>query len=194
MSDIDLDCVDGTGNDSVVQTFRRMYPHAQRVHSVGHLVHSILGALGSGRQIRRLRIFGHGAPGYQGLGQSAGGPPATSGYRCIQFSGGDLAYRDVLAQLCGRFARWTDTGLSDGHGRAHDTDRSGWVEMHGCNVAAGAEGLKLIVELSALWRVNVAGGSGYQIPNPGFEGPYVVAYPNRTLQTKMGTPVTAMTI
>jgi hypothetical protein len=165
---IDIDCVDGTGTDPESQVDRRLYPRALRVHSLGHMVDSILGyllAAGSPR-IRRLRVFAHGAPGRQGLGQSAGGPDATAHYREISIE--YLRYVDILARLRGHF------------------ERGGWVELHGCRVGAGIAGHELVRTLSAVWQVRVAAGMGDQTIDPGFEGKYIVGLPNGTVQVKFG--------
>lgn len=182
MTPIDIDCVDGTGRDEVVAEFRTMYPRALRVHSVGHMVRSILGRLGSGGAIRRLRVFGHGAPGVQGLGRSQGGNKATLTYHSISIFAGVLRYRDILSQLTARFHHWNENGAN----------RLGWVELHGCNVGAAGQGDGLVRLLAGLWRVNVAAGTGYQISQPGFEGYYVVAHPDGTVHTKLGTAVRTM--
>lgn len=185
MAHVNIDCVDGTGTDEFVQELRQMYPGALRVDSVGHMVHSVLGRLGSGRQIGRLRIFGHGSPGAQGLGQSH---TVSQPWRMIGIDARcALLFRDTLALLTGRFAHWT---VAAAPGRPEHS-RAGWVELHGCDVAAGG-GVLLVTDLASLWGVNVAAGTGTQDWTPGFEGYYVVGHPDGSYDTKMGTEVTGL--
>ncbi len=171
MAHMDIDCVDSTGNDETVKTFRRALPMALRVHTVGHMVRSIEHQLGLGRanKLRRLRVFAHGSPGEQGLGRSQNVQAVN--YLSIRMSGNELSYRDVLASLQGRFAS------------------GGWVELHGCSVGQGEPGRRLTLALARLWRVNVLAGTVTQYTSAGFETSYIVAHPNGQVQERSGHQV-----
>lgn len=154
---IDIDCVDGTGTDEAMVLNRALFPDALRVHSVGHMVRSILAVL-SQRRLRRLRIFAHGDPGRQGLGRSAQIGQIGVDYLALQLrDDGTLAHRELLGQLRGKFLP------------------GGWAELHGCSVA-GEDGQRLLRELAKAWQVNVAAGIGVQHSAAGWEGNYLVAH------------------
>ncbi len=165
MAEMNIDCVDAGGikNDEAMRIYRRNMPNALHVHSVGHMVRSIE---------QRLRIFGHGMPGAQGLGQSlyALGPKSRS-YRIIQMAGNQLEYANVLASLHGRFAQ------------------GGWVELHGCEVGQGEPGRRLTRALAQLWGVNVAAGTVIQNTSAGFETRYIVARPDGHVSEHTGNYV-----
>ncbi len=175
---LDLDCVDATGRDETVAWFRQHLPHALRVHSIGHMVRSVQQHLGEAGRIRRLRVFGHGAPGIQGLGRSHEYHPKRP-YLNIQVSKGQLQYRDVLSDLQGRFSTARPRG---------------WVELHGCQVGAGGAGgpgQALALALAQLWQVPIAAGAVIQNTDAGFETCYIVAYPNGRVQWRTGHYVTS---
>lgn len=173
---MDIDCVDAGGikNDEAMMAYRRSMPHALHVHSVGHMVRSIDNRLGRNTRntIRRLRVFGHGTPGGQGLGQSQYmfGPKSRS-YLTIRMAGNHLQYESVLAGLCGKFAP------------------GGWVELHGCEVGQGEAGKNLTKALARLWGVNVAAGTVIQQTDAGFETRYIVAQPGGHVMEHTGNYV-----
>jgi hypothetical protein len=115
--------------------------------------------------IRRLRVFGHGSRGRQGLGRSRTQGP---GYLEIRMAGGQLQYQDELVRLQGRFAA------------------GGWAELHGCSVGDGSEGRALVVALARLWHVSVAAGTFAQWPGGGFEVSYIVARRDGRVVERLG--------
>ena len=166
---INIDCVDwqSTG-DAYVSVIQRRLPAALKVNSVGQMVNLIEQRLGSNRRMRRLRIFGHGISGVQGLGNS-GSLFQTNLYNQITIgSNSEVLYADILGRLRTRF-------LS-----------GGWAELHGCNVGASAVGWNLLKGLARLWQVNVAAGTSLQTTAAGFEVAYRVAQPNGQVRWRRG--------
>jgi hypothetical protein len=138
MADVLIDCVDGTGRDDNGFYRRRILPTAIRVNTIGHMVDAIVARLGHSDRIRRLRIFGHGSPGRQGLGNSSVGGIWTHEISLAYFA----VQRPYLERLCGHFAP------------------GGWVELSGCEVGACTTGANLLRSLAILWDVHVAAGIG----------------------------------
>ncbi len=156
---MDLDCVDATGTDETMLTFRQRLPGAIPMNSVGQFVRSVENRLGAG-SLNRLRIFGHGGSGVQVLG---GGRRPPHWYNVIQVVGDSVTGADELQRLKSRFAA------------------RGWAELHGCSVAHGEPGRQLLTRLAHLWGVPVAGGTVIQNTGAGFEWRYAVASPNGRL-------------
>jgi hypothetical protein len=129
---------------------RRNFPGALRASSVREMVEAIERLVSQSRSqfpdgvlIRRLRIFGHGRPGIQVMG---GDPSTNSPLRTMQVGrDGRLTNARVLQVLSrGYFAA------------------GAVVELHGCQVAAGSNGRRLLEELHCLWGVIVRGGQDDQ--------------------------------
>ena len=161
MADQRIDCVDSMGQDENGHYRRLILPDAIRINTIGQMVSAILGRLGQGDRIQRLRVFGHGCPGYQGLGNSE--RASSDWYHSISMH----YWRQqspVLSRLCGHFAP------------------DGWVELSGCHVGQGSAGQALLLHLAQLWGVEVAAGVEYQSPDPGLEGPVPVAFPDGTVR------------
>ena len=170
---INIDCVDCyrvDRNDLAVRIFQQRLPDALRVSSIGHMVDLIEGRLGAAGKMRRLRIFGHGIPGAQGLGNSYH-LFTTDLYNQITLRpGNEVGYADVLGRLTPRF------------------DRGGWVELQGCSVGGGPQGWNLLKALAELWQVNVAAATVCQTPDAGFEVQYRVAERGGRVHTRRGNP------
>lgn len=167
---MDIDCVDWhREGDSSTAADQQHLPDAIRVNSVGQMVRLIDLRLANDR-IRRLRIFGHGDPGVQGLGNSISSQ--THLYNQITTDTGTrVTYANVLGGLRGKFAQ------------------GAWVELHGCSVGAGAAGWNLLKGLAQLWQVKVAAGVVDQDDGGGFEGAYYrVAWPDGRVYSRRGHP------
>jgi hypothetical protein len=158
---MNIDVVDsGSGTDNGhINAQRLLHPGAIFAGDVGQMVTLILNRIGTSGNIERLRLFGHAAPGEQGMGNSE---HTVKPYQLIEIDGhGRLTNRDQLARLCGHFAP------------------NAVVELHGCNIARNHRGRELMRQLSALWNVRVRGGVENQHADAGdrFEGPVVEAHP-----------------
>ena len=166
---MNIDCVDGYSDPTMDMFHEQLGPAALRVDTVGQMVKAIEQQLGKDFLIRRLRIFGHGIPGAQGLGNSYH-LFETALYRQITLEIGDRAeYANVLGRLRGKF------------------EQHGWVELHGCSVGAGANGWNLLKALARLWQAKVAAGVVEQWTTPGFEGAYYrVAWPDGRVYARHG--------
>lgn len=135
---MDVDVVDGIGADSVTVHDRSFFPGALRVVGLGDLVSQVVRHVGLTRDLRRLRIIGHGGPGHQGLGDSR---HATN----IFDSSAAISLNWMMME------NLADLFRSDG-----------WLELHGCNVARGLEGKLYLGRLASILRVPVRAGTGLQ--------------------------------
>ncbi len=151
---------------------RRWHPNAVHSHDVMSLVQGVLGRATSDT-ISRLRIFGHGRSGQQGVGGGiqTGHPQVSQRIGVDSLADplpGALWNRGVLAALCGRF---TPDAL---------------VELHGCHVGARWAGEILCWQLAQLWQVRVRAGIADQVADAHdrFEGRFYVEADGRpgTLQ------------
>jgi hypothetical protein len=101
-----------------------------------------------------LRIIGHGAPGSQAMGDSN----MTSHPRQLIAldRSGHLMNRAILVRLRGYF------------------DSASWVELHGCNVGNGRQGIALLTALNSLWGIPVSAGINTQFARTlGLDGPKI---------------------
>ena len=57
---LDIDVVDGIGQDLVTIQDRGFFPHALRVANLGDLVSQLVARIGFSHDLRRLRVIGHG--------------------------------------------------------------------------------------------------------------------------------------
>jgi hypothetical protein len=175
MADMNIDVVDGIGRDGYARAVRRRLERISDpilVNSAASLVALVLGRLG-GNRLRRLRIFGHGTGGQQGLGNSrAPGPLQEIAVHCTghtESSCGAISNQNHLRSLTGHFAR------------------DGWVELLGCDVADGVQGRSLLRQLAALWNVPVKASEDDQFPRSarrGLRGQVVVAYPSGAVEVR----------
>lgn len=159
MSGTNIDVVDLSEIDPAMCSIRNRLRGEIPVSTVENMVNSILHRIGPQRQIRRLRIYGHGGPGSQGLGYSSNLHPDFA----LQLQVGDpthLIYEQKLEELRGRFAP------------------DGWAELHGCGVAADVGGYLLLRQLAHVWGVPVKAGWQTQHSAPGMEGGVYVAWPD----------------
>lgn len=170
-TDLERDSITGavirnrrTGVLDTVGTIRRdqiNHPQAILVSDINQMVRDILARAGStGSTISRLRFFGHGSSGTQGLANSHSSDKMYSQYLVVDTSG-NLVNRRLLAQLRGHFAP------------------GAIVELHGCNVVLGHYGRQLLRQLADLWNVRVRGGAETQWADSAdiIEGPTIEAYP-----------------
>jgi hypothetical protein len=180
MSEINIDVV-STGSNDAILAVGEMLPNKIVAMNVPHMLLQICGRLGSTHKLRRLRLFGHGAPGLICVGDVPAGLNLNSteenlsqhslatircvGHRIVNGLGQTMHTEyfllnvEPLAQLTHRFAP------------------SGWAELHACHVAEGNIGERLLKMLASLWRVNVAGATGDQVPGGGLENTLIVARP-----------------
>jgi hypothetical protein len=180
MADLNVDVVDGVGTDIYARVVRRRLARTERrgesdllfeANTVQDMVNRILNGLGPANRLRRLRIFGHGNEGQQGVGNSRRPAlPQIIMVRCLGHAGGvhcgSLTNQIHLQRLSGRFAA------------------GGWAELHGCDVGDGREGLELLRRLAALWNVPVKASEDTQRPRNarhGLSGLVVAARPDGTI-------------
>lgn len=104
--------------------------------------------------LRRLRIFGHGAPGGQGLGNS-------------------VNMENVLAipQRAGISWEWMLL-----RNIAHCFGPDGYLQLLGCSVGAGLEGKRYVSELARILNVPVSAGIWKQTSGGGTSGQFEIAY------------------
>jgi hypothetical protein len=126
-------------------------------NNVFEMVDVILGKA-KGRPIRKLTITGHGSPGHQEIGRGGSLHTVMGGKE-----------KDALGKLKGHFAPDAE------------------VVLHGCQVAAGQAGEKLLTMLSQILGVPVRGGVAIQRLPPGIEGNEVTAAPDGKGGTKLRT-------
>lgn len=136
MSDIDV--VDATGRDLTTRLDRSFFPHALRATTLQDLVLQVTARIGFHRDLRRLRIIGHGHPGAQGLGDSH--------HLANVFDSSTSVSMDwmTLQNLADVFSP------------------QGWLELHGCNVAQGYAGKAYLARLAGLLGVPVRAGTAVQ--------------------------------
>jgi hypothetical protein len=131
------------------------------------MVNRILNTLGPANKLHRLRIFGHGNEGVQGVSNSRHAPLSqTISVQCRGGVCGPLTNQNHLQRLSGRFAL------------------DGWAELCGCDVGDGVQGLELLQRLAALWNVPVKASEDRQKPRHarrGLGGDVVAARPNGTI-------------
>jgi hypothetical protein len=146
-----------------VMALDRLLAHGEVVgDNIADMVEKVL-AKAAGHPIKYLRIDGHGAPGYQEVGEHGAITNHISD-----------AERSQLMRLRGHF---TSDAL---------------VFLEGCEVAAGTDGEHLLAMLSEMWNVKVTGGVAYQRPLPGHEGSEVTAQPDGHGGTQVSTQESAI--
>jgi Domain of unknown function (DUF4347) len=147
-SEIDIAVVDA--NDVTGWLSSAVRGRAVEVDSIPDMVTKVLARLNPGQRIRRLYIDAHGSPGALYVGSGSGTAAASQ-----------LLTTSTLSSHSANLGRWTGRFSS-----------SAVVTIGGCQVAANADGVALLSQLTALWRVPVRAGSDYQRPLiPGLEGP-----------------------
>jgi|SRR6516165_10335222 hypothetical protein len=111
-------------------------------NGVGDAVAQIINEAGTYGTIDELDFWGHGGPGSMGISRG------TESARNADWAGISVEnfddIKDTLDQLTNYF------------------DQNAVVELHGCNVAKGANGQALLTELANLWGVRVRAGSATQ--------------------------------
>ncbi len=157
---MNIDVIDGLSTDEAMRNNRQILRGEIGVITVSDMVDKILHRLGSDK-LRRLRVFGHGGAGMQGLGNSRDAVRTYATERLLTVQGSQLLHGETLRQLQGKF------------------EAGGWVELRGCQVGSDSSGGLLLQELANLWGVPVKAGVPTQHPGGGFEGTVVVAWPNR---------------
>ena len=113
-------------------------PTPESVRTLGDIVGVVARRCNDG-DLRRLRIFGHGSSGRQGLGDSV--------------SGQNL----LVAPGRGISMDWMNLCTL-----RHFFGSDGFLELHGCNVGDGTEGKVYVARLCALLGVPVRAGRGTQ--------------------------------
>ena len=159
MAIFDLDVMDGhTSYGQSASLLRRSLPRSPlRVNSLGDIVTLAVRRSWGGDRLRRLRVFGHGSAGTQGLSDSVHG-------------------RSVLPAADRISAAWMELC-----NLGHCFDRGGWIELHGCSVADGEVGKRYVASLARTIGVRVRAGRGAQTigggTTRGFENFWVEATP-----------------
>jgi len=141
---INIDAVDAISHDVATLGDRGFFPHALRITSLSDLVRQLTTRIGFSRDLRRLRIIGHGEPGAQGLGDS--------------YEMDIPARRHVFDSSLAVSADWF---MMENLADLFSPD--GWVELHGCNVALGYAGKMYLGRLAQLLHVPVRAGIAPQI-------------------------------
>lgn len=151
--------VENLDNGAIEQALK-IHTRALRTNSVVDLVEQVL-RRSTGFEIQSLRIFGHAHEGSQSV---AGGinEPDFDNLNIAIVGNGQLSHLKQLSRLKGRFAA------------------DAVVELHGCSVAAGHEGLALLRALARLWNVVVRGAFDKQVSDAKaqFEGRYLEVRPD----------------
>lgn len=182
MGRVNLDILSDTQtSDYAMEEVRRSLPNGIVVSSVLDMVDKINRRTVNDK-LGRLRVFGHGSPGHQAVGSVL--VRQTAGRSHYDYAGDSskllVVVRVILAARDG-----TTGGSSDALFNKHKLLQlksrfasDGWVELHGCNVAMGELGTRLLRNLALLWQVSVKAGLELQFSGGGFEGRTVVARPN----------------
>ncbi len=130
--------------------------------SIKELVDAVI-AKANGHPIGILTITGHGMRGSQELGDRGDIDTTMSASELIEL---------------GRLHRYFAPGAQ--------------VVLHGCEVAAGKSGERLLHDLASLWRVQVRAGVSYQRLPPGLEGTEVSARAEGEWRVEMTTHESAL--
>lgn len=140
MALFDLDVMDGHASyRHSANVLRQSLPRPPvRVNGLRDIVTLAVQRSWSGDQLRRLRVFGHGSAGAQGLSDSVHGQGVLPAADRISA---------VWVELCNL---------------GHCFDRSGWMELHGCNVGDGEVGKRYVATLARTLGVRVRAGRGTQ--------------------------------
>lgn len=193
MAEILIDIIsEGPSTDVAILNVRQSLPNAIVCVNIPDMVDRIQRQLGAQGSIKRLRIFGHGAPGLACVGNVPATLSLANENQQIQMNSSKiitlieqiginrqgvvmqrnhaLLNEDRLALLRGRFSR------------------QGWVELHACKVAHGAPGEALLKKLASVWQVQVKGGVVDQVAGGGLEGTSLVAYPSGQIQSRPPSP------
>jgi len=152
---VDLDVMDGSISYafSAMCLVRDLNAVPEPVHSTADLVNLVNRRCNAG-DLRRLRIFGHGSPGSQGLGDSVSG-------------GNELA----IPRRAGISWQWMLlTNI------AHFFGPDGYLQLHGCSVGAASEGKRYVSELARILNVPVSAGIWKQVVGGGRSGEFEIAY------------------
>lgn len=188
MGEVNIDVLSNTPTrDYAMEDFRRRMPHGLLVTSVSGMVQSISNRLTGRDRLKRLRIFGHGSPGHQVVGHVS-----------LTYDRGDTTYN--YDRDSGKILAAVERRLSSGstqhlllNGDALERlaplfVRGGWVELHGCNVAALTVGQNLLRKLARVLQVSVKASENLQYCGGGLEGTTVVARPSGRTETRSPVP------
>jgi peptidoglycan hydrolase-like protein with peptidoglycan-binding domain len=131
------------------------------------LIRNVTSAGRQNGKLGLLRIFGHGAPGYQSI--------AVGRLRPSQDDADDP--RSSLTATLTRRLRSKFMAMAPVfHPFAS-------AELHGCRVASSASGLTLLKDLANAWKIPVTGAIERQRSGSGqafrFEGPTITVYPDK---------------
>jgi hypothetical protein len=145
----------------VPSTQLQFYPMS---NGVAALVQSI-SQIATTATIDALRIWGHGAPGDQGVssGENDTDDSDWSGISAANF-----------AQTAGLLGTLTPLFKS-----------AAWAELRGCSVGADGAGRALLLDLASLWNVKVYGGEIVQA-GPDWAPPVICADPGGGLSSTDG--------
>jgi hypothetical protein len=157
---VDLDVMDASMNFALhaFLIVRDLNAVPEPVHNTVELVGIVTRRCNDG-DLRRLRIFGHGSPGSQGLGNSVN----MGNVLAIPLPGG-ISWEWMLLRNI-----------------AHCFGPDGYLQLHGCQVGAGQQGKRYVSELArilnvpvsaSVWNQRVGVGSSDQ-----FEAEYIEAIP-----------------
>lgn len=136
-----IDVVDGSMRDNgFLRQNRAFHPHAVACVSVASMVANVI-TRASGCRIKRLRIFGHGSPGHQGVGGGRRLGPAQELTVTL------FGHLQNLAELTKLIPHFQGDAL---------------VQLHGCSVGKSWRGRSLVRRLADLWHVRVQAALGKQ--------------------------------
>ncbi len=193
MSETNIDIVStGSSEDIAILNVRNQLSDELVCNSVIGMVSQIEQQLSPNEQIRRLRMFGHGAPGLICIGSV----PATltlSSAQQVLDQNADKTLRvvhHVIQNDRGQTVRDAYPLLNE-HSLQRLTSRfaaGAWAELHACNVAEGALGEALLKSLARMWNIMVKAGTGDQVIGGGLENTVVVAYPNGSIIRRAPPP------
>ena len=138
-------------------------------NGVGQMIDDVIERARRPKVITVLRIYSHGMSGATNV---AGGQVDASDV----WGGIALSNVQALRGTLGRLTPYFSPGAR--------------VEFHGCEVAEGSDGEKLLRELARIWQVRVqASARGSPISALNFTGAVVEADPAGGLRTVVGVPV-----
>jgi hypothetical protein len=179
----------GPSSDVAILAVRDALADELTCSSVLDMVYQIQQTLGANSMIGRLRIFGHGSPGLVCVGQVPRGTNLSS-LNFTQLSKYIGVVRRDEIQEGGAIVRTSYPIFNEEHllMLRPKFNRSGYVELHACQAAAGEYGEQLLRRLAEIWRVQVKGGIEDQFIGGGIEGTSIVAFPHGNVQRHPPTP------
>lgn len=167
--DITDPSVQETEGDDLIFTGARPTMVGHMCNGIGQVMQHLTARMSSTAHVVLLRFYGHGSPA--GMGISDGAGSVRIGNRRVYLEDEDMsaltpgtvaAGESILRQLTPYFGRYSS------------------VELHGCRVAMGAQGRRLVQDLADIWGVPVSAATRTQYAGGSatfrFEGPVHTAF------------------